>query len=503
MPTQLTGSAQAVALGEGYALRAPGVRGTANLKRPRSGAERSLSRGADDGTADLDAALRAANITEVRQVDLDLQPLAPADASRSLRSTDGASVLELQVPDLGPETGQLVLACDEEGVLTWHLPVDDEQQVQNPSARGAGSVKRFLIPATPVKATGAGAQRSLLGVIGKKLLKVLVYPVLDPVVGAISEFFAERWEDKKRPYGLRTFTPANFRAADQPALAPADWQHLGTGRALLFIHGTFSTAHGAFSRIPDQVFNTLHQCYEGRVFAFNHFTMSHDPDRNIEWLRQQLPQQALDVDIICHSRGGLVARALAERGTALGIAATQLRVRKIILVAVPNQGTLLAEPDHMVHMIDRLTTALNLFPTGPVTETLEVLVTAVKVIGHGALKSLQGLASMKPGGPFLKTLNQGGTAGADYYAIAANYEPANQGLRALLSGAANSVVDRVFQGAANDLVVPEQGVFETNGNAAFPLTNARLLRVAADQGVLHTTLFGHTAVGRQLVSWLT
>jgi len=109
----------------------------------------------------------------------------------------------------------------------------------------------------------------------------------------------------------------------------------------------------------------------------------------------------------------------------------------------------------MVKMVDRFTTSLNLFPSGPVTETLEALITVVKVIGHGALNDLDGLAAMRPDGAFLRTLNQGGQACEAYHAVAGDYEAKDEGLRALLTGAANAVVDRVFEQVSNDLVVPE------------------------------------------------
>jgi hypothetical protein len=325
------------------------------------------------------------------------------------------------------------------------------------------------------------------------------------VIGAVSEMFAERWEQRSRPYGLRTFTPDNFRIAGAGALSDSDWTRLRGGRALLFIHGTFSTAHGAFALIEPAAFKTLSDRYDGRVFAFNHFTLSHDPRRNVEWLVGQLPAGApLDIDIVCHSRGGLVARTIAEQPSVFGLDTSRLGVRRVVFVGVPNNGTLLAHPDHMMKMIDRFTTLLNVFPSGVVTETLEAIITAVKVIGHGALKGLQGLASMQPDGEFLKKLNQGAPAGRGYYAIAADYEPTDPGLRALVAGSvADGVLDRVFEGMGNDLVVPESGVYSANGSGAFPIPDERLLRVKNDAGVIHTTFFGYAPAWRKVAEWLT
>lgn len=502
----LTGTGQPVQLGSGYAIRAPGIRGTANVIVPRTGDERSRGRLAEDGTADLDRALEAANMTEVRQVQLELEPLAAtATTAPAMRSADGQEIVELDVPDLGPDHGQVVLCCDETGVLTWHLPVDTSSAVETPATRGAGGVKRFLVPATRTRTSYAEAdKRSLARIIGKKLLKILIYPVLDPVVGAISESFAGRWEAKHRPYGLRGFSPADRRTVGAAALTSADWTRLARGRVLLFIHGTFSTAHSAFDLLPDPAFQTLYDRYGGRVFAFNHFTMSDDPRQNVEWLLKNVPAgTSLEVDIICHSRGGLVARTLAERPSVFGLDTTPITVRRVVFAAAPNHGTLLANGDHMVKMIDRFTTALNLFPTGPVTETLETLITAVKVIGHGALKGLRGLASMRPDGTFLDAINKGAPPGAGYYAAAADFEPTDDGLKALIAGTvADAVLDRVFNDVPNDLVVPEPGVYDANGNGAFPIPDSRRFQVPPEAGMIHTTIFGYPQVADKIVEWL-
>lgn len=508
---RLTGGLRPIELGNGYFIRAPGVVGEASLARPRTLAERTRSRTPDDGTAELDAAFAATGMTEVRQVELSVRPRAATAADATLRSVDGRQdALELMVPDFGSDTGQIVLSCDESGVLTWHLPIDDADAVEPPTTRGSGGTKRYRIPATPITPPaggGGGADattRSLLGVVGRKLLKVLVYPVTDPVVGAVSEFFAQRWEAHHRPYGLRHFAPDTFRQPTGAAIEDGDWARLAQGPALLFVHGTFSTAHSAFHQIPDDVFAELYARYDGRVFAFDHFTLSHDPAANVRWLDEHLPALDLNVDIVCHSRGGLVARTLAERPASLALGASKLRVGRVVFAGVPNAGTLLTDPKHMVAMIDRLTTALNLFPSGPVAEVLEAIITAIKVIGHGALSALEGLASMRPGGAFLATLNAGRPACDRYYAIGADFAPVDAGLKALVAGTlADAVLDRVFEGTPNDLVVPKPGVFEAEGSGSFAVPVEHRLQVPADAGVIHTTLFGHRATAERLLDWLS
>jgi hypothetical protein len=270
----LTGTPSTVDLGQGYGIRAPGVTGSATLQQPSSAQSRSRSRADSDGTAALDEAFAATDVDEVKQIDLKTQTGPRAAAGAPMRGVDGQDELELQVPDAGAGYGQLVLSCDEAGGLSWHLPVNDALKVEPPQTRGSGGVKRFRIPATPLPpSTPEGARsRSLLGVAGRKLLKVLVYPVTDPIVGFLGDKIAARWEAGHRPYGIRTFGPADFRQPSAASIGTEDWKRLSSGRALLFIHGTFSTAHGAFGQMSDRYVCGTPRHYDGRVFAFNHFT---------------------------------------------------------------------------------------------------------------------------------------------------------------------------------------------------------------------------------------
>jgi hypothetical protein len=420
-----------------------------------------------------------------------------------LRAASGAEAVELETPDPGPEHGQVLLAADEAGVLRWHFP---EPVAGATGMRGGGARLRYRIDVPPVRQPPAGAAgtRSLIGTVGRKVLKVLVYPLTDPIVGAVSEFFAERWEGKHRPYQLRAFGPGDYTTPGGAAIDAGDAARLAAGRVLLFVHGTFSTAHGAFGDLPPVLVQELHARYDGRVIAFNHHTLSHDPQRNVAELLARLPGE-VEADVVCHSRGGLVARVLAEKPSRFGLDTHAVRVRRVVFVGVPNAGTQLADPAHMTHFLDRMTSALNLFPASGITDVLEGIITAVKVIGHGALKSLQGLAAMNPEGDFLRTLNAGTPQpGVEYFAVAADYEPDDDGLRALLL---DGVADRVFGSAANDLVVPELGVFRpehggTGVGGFFPIIPDHCLVLAPGERVVHTRLFTHPDTAARLRSWL-
>ena len=107
-------------------------------------------------------------------------------------------------------------------------------------------------------------------------------------------------------------TVDGYRSSVADPFADADWARLGEGRALVLVHGTFSTAHGAFGSLPRTTMTALHEAYGGRVVALDHHSVSVTPKENAELLAGLVPDgAALEVDLVTHSRGGLVGREIA------------------------------------------------------------------------------------------------------------------------------------------------------------------------------------------------
>lgn len=496
----LQGSGESLQLGSRLKLRAPGLQGYAVLHNPLPVAVRGQP---ELGTRALETALGNAGFVELSAVELGVAAVSGPPPAQDVRGPGDVPAFELEISDTGEEWGAALLAQDESGALSWHFPLDRSNAVVPPT-RGGGS-KLFRLPrqvVAPPPATEAGTTRGVLGLIGKKLLKVLVYPVTDPILGAVTEHFAGKWEAAHRPYGFRSFTPQNY--TDVTTELP-DWQALSSGRSLLFLHGTFSRAHAAFGGLPSETMEALSDRYGKRLFAFDHFSLAHSPAQNIRQFVEMLPADVrkLDFDIICHSRGGLVARTLAEQLGNLGTGGREINVGKVVFVATPNQGTLLANPDHMIKMIDRYTTMLNVFPVPQITDVLEGIMAVVKILGHGVLKGLDGLSAMCPD---RVSLNAPGAPPCQYYAIAADFDPDEAGLGHLVRGLQlqlmEKLMDDVFQNAANDLVVPTRGVYEPNGSPNFPIPPERRFEFTKSPKVTHINIFGEPEASERLLAWL-
>jgi hypothetical protein len=487
-----------------WVLRAPGVQGAVDLSRPL---ERSAgTRGPEQSTPGLDEALARGSMSELATLEVRTEQVVPPPAEGGLRApSTGGAAMELEVPAL-PDHAQVVLMVNESGAMTWHFPADSQawpEGARAPTRAGGEGTVTFRIPneVVPPAPGPDGTQRGLVQVLGKKILKVLIHPLTDPILKVAIPQLAGAWEAHNRPARVRWVTPDDYREAGGREVSIGEWAKLAEGRTLLFIHGTFSTIHGGFHGVSRETMAKLHDHYGGRVIGFDHPTLSRSPEQNAAHLLAAVPE-GLAVDIVCHSRGGLVTRLLQQSPSPFGLSTERLDVRRSVFGGVPNAGTILTDADHVVGMLDRLTTALNVLPTGLPGEILDGLLIVVKVLGRGALNSLPGLISMRPAGEFLELLNQAGKAG-EYYAVAADYEPTDAGLRQLVKKAGDAAVDRVFGNLPNDLVVPQGGVYEDNGGAGFPVPNDRCLLLGPDRGVMHTTMFADPDVQRALLRWLT
>jgi hypothetical protein len=203
-------------------------------------------------------------------------------------------------------------------------------------------------------------------------------------------------------------------------------------------------------------------------------------------------------DVICHSRGGLLARALAELtdneiGGLLGKkrwkrpTGVSVTFDQIVFVATPNTGTDLAAPRNLPVVLDRIANVINFLPDSAITLGLGGFLSVASDVAAMGLRELAGLADQSPRSKFLNLLNSpraSSPPGKGYFGVRSNYTPDGGLVKALL----DKGVDALFQGKENDLIVPTHGVSET---PEFKLPDAQVRTYGVDtpDNVPHTGFF--------------
>ncbi len=468
---------------EDVVIRTPGLSGLVEVYRPTSPG----MRGEELTTEEFHEALGDAGLAEQLSVVISQQQeITPADGTRG---SGGSDDIEVDVPAPGDGNGQVLLYAAEDGSLSWHF-AENVPPAAAPDRGGERRTYRVPKAVVPPAEQEADTHRGLVGAIGKKVLKVLVFPLLDPVLGKVGDHFASKWEAKNRLNRVRWMTVDGFRSSQADSFTDADWATLGAGRGLLLVHGTFSTAHGGFGHLPKETMAELHRRYDGRVAAFDHHSISVSPKENADLLAGLVPDgTAVELDVVTHSRGGLVGRE---------IAAGALDVAGLVMVAAPNAGTVLADRRHLSDLLDRFTDLAQFVPDNGVTDTLGLIFAVVKQAAVGAVGGLDGLTSMDPTGDYLKELNAGTAPKAALRAVAADYEPP-QGAP-LARVARDGATDFVFAAADNDLVVPTLGCYDVPGSAGFPIDEQLVFEAA--RAIDHNSFFGQAELAERLLDWL-
>jgi pimeloyl-ACP methyl ester carboxylesterase len=269
----------------------------------------------------------------------------------------------------------------------------------------------------------------------------------------------------------------------------------------VLVHGTFSTGPGGFGGLTEEA-DWLSHAYGGQVAAFNHPSLSEDPRQNAERLlselRERTPEGGLEIDLISHSRGGLVARAFAG----LTRADTGLRLRRAVLVAAPLAGTRLTDGEHAHEMLDRYTNLVTALPDGVLGFSFETILALVKILYRGSVAGLPGLRSMKVEGDFLRELGYPGEEFGRYFSIVGNFAPTAGGpLAGLLRRTGDGLVDEFFR-ENNDLVVPTGGASTWTVGAVPEAQRLELPTEADPAEVHHGSYFTNGTVRAALREWL-
>lgn len=483
---------------------------------------------ADDAVSTaLLAAFSDQHLELVRAVDLRPTPAA----GRATRAVVGKVRLAF---DVEPDEDAVIL-LEQDGFFSWQVPTEPSHgptaRGRTPSATEGRTPSRTVHfefdvqPVAPQRRSAAQTQRSLLGlVVGPVRAYVLKFAA--KVLAGKAMTFLER--DVRRGLVLiESAAIGDWRDVDDLSdlRVPKD----RASRWLLLVHGTFSSTRGSFGGLaatqPGQEFLDAAVAQYDAVIGFDHPTLSLDPLENATDLLGRLAAADLEVpptiDVVCFSRGALVARSLIEQ--LLPVAEWKAHVDRVVFVGAANRGTKLAEPENWQQFVDLYTNlaaagarALSVVGAPVVGTVIDGLVQGVgafvKYLVSYAVDGagVPGLAAMEPDGSFVKRINetQPGqpSPGTPWYVVSTDFDVSffEQGQTPgefpgrLVRLLADGLVDQLME-ADNDLVVDTASMSAVDPGVGGFIKDS--LAFGKNSRVYHTKYFVQPEVCHALMDW--
>jgi hypothetical protein len=402
-----------------------------------------------------------------------------------LRASGMARVAEMRrrrLSDTGDprEAGYLSLVEDADGLLDWRV---DGGPARTPARR---ATRRGLFDVTPID-------------------QVAFEPVQGSQVSAYLKTLDEGFNPR---YGL--FDLAGQRVNEVQR----------EGRILLFVHGTFSQSEALIDPLDEQPAGRLWlqaaQARYDQVMVFEHPTLAVGPWLNALDLARAFGDTAAQIDVVCHSRGGLVVRWWLEV-----LSRALLPRSRVVFFGAPLMGTGLASPYRLrtaLKLVTNLAQALQqsaglaslAVPLFTVAQGLMTLlasasgVLARSPVADATVALVPGLAAMARygmdgqqfilGNAELEKLGWGlAAAPPNYFAVSSNFEPEDLGwqfwrfFRNPKERLADGVAGALFSGE-NDLVVDTDSM--TRLSLAARITDpARRLDFGSNPTVHHLNYF--------------
>ncbi len=305
--------------------------------------------------------------------------------------------------------------------------------------------------------------------------------------------------------GMRRWTPGGSVSVDRAA---------NDGRILLFVHGTFSKTEalvdGIHASDGGSAFLQAAFAHYDEVLSFDHPTVSVNPYLNAVDLKRAFEGSEAEVDVICHSRGGLVTRWWAEV-----LNDDPSRLGKLVLVGSPLAGTSLASAPKLRASMDYLTNLGTWLERGAaalsgglpiltaVTGIMRVITTVTKVaaktpIFDATISAIPGLVGQgrTSDNPGIRRLREGleqGRRPPEYYVVRGEFEPPPIGWRFWRvfqdpkERLADLGADLLFR-APNDLVVDTDSMTDLAKELRISDVD-RICTFHETEGVHHTNYF--------------
>lgn len=281
------------------------------------------------------------------------------------------------------------------------------------------------------------------------------------------------------PRGFRQYKNGRLNPA-----APGPYK----GRTLLLIHGTFSNNDNLIQEFhattQGQALLARAEKHYSQVLVFDHATIAISPIMNALELARLLAGSTHTVDVVAHSRGGLVTRWWLEGlGTGAG------KRPRSILIGSPIAGTSLASGPRLRSSLDLLTNIgvalervmglgaiANPFLTVPAA-LLRVVVSITGIVGKlpimdAAVAMIPGLfsqARISNNIELLRLHSGPAVVFPEYFTVRSNFEPKNEGWKLWRyfrkTTLLDPLADAVFDGE-NDLVVDTDSMSDFGNSGA-------------------------------------
>ena len=401
-------------------------------------------------------------------------------------------------------------------------------------------VKRSSAEEDYVFETQISTQDQTRGFIIRAVIKVFNVLSAKNVAKTSMQKLAAHYDEKIQPHPILYQLTQDFKLAP---FKPREKAH-----CLLFLHGTLSTTIDAFGNLKgSSVWEEMISRYGDNIMALEHYTLSESPLQNAYDFLSQCPQECT-IDIISHSRGGLVADILAKCDyrnytSQVGFSTNELNIikkedkaaydvmlsindlasskhiliGKVVRVASPSSGTtiLSRRADHFFNLLLNAV-SLAFGVRNPMYTVIKSFLLEL-ISQKDDPTSLPGLNSMMPESAFQKMMNAADTlVVSDLYAISGDSNVSGINFDSL-----KVILANLFYRTANDLVVDtkrmlhgvqrEHGVYsflsegvETNHfnyftNAKSQRAISQALKATAENPALDFDLLVHSEVERGVV----
>ncbi|MDO9434529.1 CHAT domain-containing protein [Hydrogenophaga sp.] len=355
--------------------------------------------------------------------------------------------------------------------------------------RGHGAASDVTVPTQlswqGLEQAGAatrGATRGRLGEVLLSAIEVVTGLLKEPAAKLTAAKMGARVDGQVDP-GVYLLQADAFAAPlkGRPKIEKIPLPDHADAPVLVLLHGTFSNTQGTFGKLwaehPHKV-RELFARYGNRVYGFDHPTLLASPIDNALMLARSLPKGAR-LHLLTHSRGGLVAEVLARvcanpeldarslaafkdpaqrqqlkalRELAAELKERDVRVERVVRVACPARGTLLASK--------RLDAYVSVLKWSLELAGIPVAPLLIDFIGEVASQRtdptlLPGLEAMTPLSPLVQWLHasEGGTLPGQLRVVAGDIQGDS-----IMSWVKTLLAD-AFYWTDNDLVVQTRSMY--------------------------------------------